>query len=148
VQKAEQLGGDPSRVLEILGSTQALSGDMKAAQATVDKLRAGAFSGRVSPYSVTLIYTAMGRKADALDWLEKGYREKETWDAVDKGAGGMGQPALRTQVLRSANSFKCKGLRPSGVSNFFASAMESSWPLANSVEWIHHQKWVRSLFWR
>ena len=79
VQKAEQLGGDPTRVLEILGSTQALSGDMKAAQETVDKLRAGAFSGRISPYSVALIYTAMGRKTDALDWLEKGYREKETW---------------------------------------------------------------------
>jgi hypothetical protein len=66
-------------VLEILGSTQALSGDMKAAQATVDKLRAGAFSSRISPYSVALIYAAMGRKADALDWLEKGYCEKETW---------------------------------------------------------------------
>lgn len=79
VQKAEQLGGDPTRVLEILGSTQALSGDMKAAQATVDKLRAGAISGRVSPYSVALIYAAMGRKADALNWLEKGYGEKETW---------------------------------------------------------------------
>jgi len=79
VQKAEQLGGDPTRVLEILGSTQALSGDLRGAQATVDKLQAGAISGRVSPYSVALIYTAMGRKADALDWLEKGYREKETW---------------------------------------------------------------------
>jgi TolB-like protein/DNA-binding winged helix-turn-helix (wHTH) protein/Tfp pilus assembly protein PilF len=79
VQKAEQMGGDPTRVLEILGSTQALSGDLKAAQATVDKLRAGDISGRISPYSVALIYTAMGRKVDALDWLEKGYREKETW---------------------------------------------------------------------
>ena len=35
--------------------------------------------GRVSPYSVALVYTAMGRKAEALDWLEKAYREKDPW---------------------------------------------------------------------
>ena len=81
VQKAQELGGDPTRVLEILGSTQALSGDLAAAQATVDRLRTGRIGGRVSPYSVALIYTAMGRKAEALDWLEKGYREKDTWMA-------------------------------------------------------------------
>ena len=79
VQKAQELGGDPTRVLEILGSTQALSGDLASAQATVDRLRSGAISGRVSPYSVALIYTAMGKKSEALDWLEKGYREKDTW---------------------------------------------------------------------
>jgi TolB-like protein/DNA-binding winged helix-turn-helix (wHTH) protein/Tfp pilus assembly protein PilF len=79
VHRAEELGGDPTRVLEILGSLQAISGDLTGAQATVDKLRSGAIAGRVSPYSVALIYTAMGRKGDALDWLEKGYREKDTW---------------------------------------------------------------------
>lgn len=79
VQRAEQLGGDPTRVLEILGSVQALSGDLKAAQATVDKLLKGNIGGRVSPYSVALIYTAMGKKSDALDWLEKCYKDEDTW---------------------------------------------------------------------
>jgi TolB-like protein len=79
VHKAEQLGGDPTRVLEILGSVQALSGDLAAAQATVDKLRKGNIGGRVSPYSVALIYTAMGKKSDALDWLEKCYKDEDTW---------------------------------------------------------------------
>ena len=79
IQKAQQLGGDPTRVLEILGSTQALSGDLASAQVTVDKLRSGTISGRVSPYSVALIYSSMGKKAEALDWLEKGYSEKDTW---------------------------------------------------------------------
>lgn len=79
VQRAEQLGGDPTRVLEILGSLQAITGDMTGAQSTVDKLVNGVIPGRVSPYSVALIYTAMGRKSDALYWLEKGYREKDTW---------------------------------------------------------------------
>ena len=79
VKQAEQLGGDPTRVLEILGSAQALSGDKTGAEATVNKLVAGNISGRVSPYSVALIYTALGKKSDALDWLEKGYKEKDTW---------------------------------------------------------------------
>ena len=79
VQRAEELGGDPTRVLEIRGSLQAVTGDIASAQNTVDKLVKGEIPGRVSPYSVALIYTAMGRKSDALDWLEKGYREKDTW---------------------------------------------------------------------
>jgi len=79
VRKAEELGGEPTRVLEVLGSLQAASGDMAGAQATVDRLRGGAIGGRVSPYSVALIYTAMGRKSDAVDWLEKAFQEKDPW---------------------------------------------------------------------
>lgn len=79
VRKAEALGGEPTRVLEIMGSVQALSGDTAGAQTTVDKLRTGAVAGRVSPYSVALIYTAMGKKSEALDWLERAYQEKDPW---------------------------------------------------------------------
>jgi TolB-like protein/DNA-binding winged helix-turn-helix (wHTH) protein/Tfp pilus assembly protein PilF len=79
IKLAEDGGAEPTRVLEILGSTQALSGDMKGAQATLDRLISGKINGRVSQYSVALIATAMGRKSLALDWLERGYREKETW---------------------------------------------------------------------
>jgi len=79
VRKAEALGGEPTRVLEIMGSLQAHSGDTAGAQATVDKLRTGAVAGRVSPYSVALIYTAMGKKSEALDWLERAYQEKDPW---------------------------------------------------------------------
>lgn len=79
IQKAEQLGGDPTRVLEILGSVEALSGDRKQAQDTVSSLINHQVSGRVSPYSVALIYTQLGEKKQALDWLEKAYKEKDTW---------------------------------------------------------------------
>jgi TolB-like protein/DNA-binding winged helix-turn-helix (wHTH) protein/Flp pilus assembly protein TadD len=79
VKLAEDGGAEPTRVLEILGSTQALSGDMRSAQATLDTLVSGKVNGRISPYSVALVATAMGHKQQALDWLERGYREKETW---------------------------------------------------------------------
>jgi len=79
VQKSEALGGDPTRVLEVRGETQALSGNRLAAEETLDELTKGRIAGRMSPYSVALIYTTLGRKAEALDWLERCYREKDTW---------------------------------------------------------------------
>jgi Tfp pilus assembly protein PilF len=80
LQKARELGGDPTRVLEIQGSIQALAGDLPAAQATAHQLESGNIHGRVSPYSIALIYyTAMGKKDKALDWLDTCYQEKDTW---------------------------------------------------------------------
>ena len=79
VHIAEQSGGDPTRVLEIQGSVQAMSGNAPAAEATLNMLRRGSIHGRVSPYSVALIYASLGKRTEALDWLEKSYREKDTW---------------------------------------------------------------------
>jgi len=84
VEEAERLGGSPTRVLEIRGSVQALSGDIAGAETTVETLKSGKISGRMSPYSVALIYTALGRKSDALDWLDKAFQEKDTWTVWTK----------------------------------------------------------------
>jgi hypothetical protein len=35
--------------------------------------------GTIREWESSYIYTAMGRKNDALDWLQKGYKEKDTW---------------------------------------------------------------------
>jgi tetratricopeptide (TPR) repeat protein len=79
VRQADALHGDPTRSMEVLGSVQALSGDRAGAEATLEKLKSGNFAGRVSPYSVALIYNSLGRKDEALDWLEKGVHERDTW---------------------------------------------------------------------
>jgi TolB-like protein/DNA-binding winged helix-turn-helix (wHTH) protein/Flp pilus assembly protein TadD len=84
VKEAERLGGSPTRVLEIRGSLQALSGDIAGAEATAETLKSGKISGRMSPYSVALIYTALGRKSEALDWLDKAFQEKDTWTVWTK----------------------------------------------------------------
>jgi tetratricopeptide (TPR) repeat protein len=103
VRKAQDGGAEPTRSLEILGSTQALSGDIKGAQATLDTLLSGKINGRVSPYSVALIATAMGHKPQALDWLERGYREKETWlpwiGVLVEWDGLRGEPRF-TELIR------------------------------------------------
>jgi tetratricopeptide (TPR) repeat protein len=79
VPRGEQNGEDATRVLEVLGSTQALAGDVAGARATLQKLQTLKPPNRISPYSVALIYTAMGRKSEALDWLEKGYKDRDSW---------------------------------------------------------------------
>lgn len=84
VKEAERLGGSPTRVLEIRGSLQALTGDIAGAEATAETLKSGKISGRMSPYSVALIYTALGRKSEALDWLDKAFQEKDTWTVWTK----------------------------------------------------------------
>jgi tetratricopeptide (TPR) repeat protein len=84
VTEAEKLGGSATRVLEIRGSIQAMSGDIAGAEATAEILKSGKISGRMSPYSVALIYAALGRKSDAFDWLEKAYQEKDTWTVWTK----------------------------------------------------------------
>jgi TolB-like protein/DNA-binding winged helix-turn-helix (wHTH) protein/Flp pilus assembly protein TadD len=84
VAEAERLGGSPTRVLEVRGSIQALSGDTAGAEATAETLKSGKISGRMSPYSVALIYTALGRKSEALDWLDKAFQEKDTWTVWTK----------------------------------------------------------------
>jgi len=84
VAEAERLGGSPTRVLEVRGSIQALSGDIAGAEATAETLKSGKISGRMSPYSVALIYTGLGRKSEALDWLDKAFQEKDTWTVWTK----------------------------------------------------------------
>ncbi len=84
VAEAERLGGSPTRVLEVRGSIQALSGDIAGAEATAETLKSGKIAGRMSPYSVALIYTGLGRKSEALDWLDKAFQEKDTWTVWTK----------------------------------------------------------------
>jgi hypothetical protein len=61
-----------------------MSGDIAGAEATAETLKSGKISGRMSPYSVALIYTALGRKSDALDWLDRAFQEKDTWTVWTK----------------------------------------------------------------
>ena len=79
VAKAERIGGSATRVLEIRGSIQALSGNLQGAEGIAERLKSGRVSGRVSPYSVALIYASMGRNKEAVEWLERAYGQKDTW---------------------------------------------------------------------
>lgn len=84
VAKAERLGGSQTRVLEIQGSIYALSGDAIKAETIAERLKSGKVPGRVSPYSVALIYGSMGRNKEAVEWLEKAHAQKDTWTVWTK----------------------------------------------------------------
>ena len=106
VRKAETLGSSPTRVLEIQGSIQALSGNTAAAAAIAERLKSGKVAGRVSPYSVALIYASMGRNNEAIDWLEKAYNQKDTWTVWTKVLvewDGLRQEPRFNQLQRRLN---------------------------------------------
>jgi hypothetical protein len=72
--------GDHSDVLGRLGYLYAVSGRRGPAEAIVDTLRARYRSGQSDePYDLAVVYTGLGDKERALDWLEKAYAERSTW---------------------------------------------------------------------
>jgi tetratricopeptide (TPR) repeat protein len=61
-----------------LGHALAMAGDRKGAQAMLDQLLRQREHAYVSPYDVALIYSGLGEKDKALDWLERAYRERSS----------------------------------------------------------------------
>jgi TolB-like protein len=74
-QKARQLSDDPI-VLAMLGHAYAASGKKDEALKTLDQLTVIARQRYVSEYSRAIIYAGLGEKDQAINWLEKGYRER------------------------------------------------------------------------
>ena len=57
----------------LLGYAYAKSGDVAKARALLDELLTASKSRYVAPYSVALIYNALGDREQTLAWLERGY---------------------------------------------------------------------------
>lgn len=56
-----------------IGHVYAMSGDKAAALKSLDQLKEDSRRTYVNPFEVALIYVALGKRDDALDWLEKAY---------------------------------------------------------------------------
>jgi tetratricopeptide (TPR) repeat protein len=55
----------------------AQSGQLAEARAALDELLKSANERYVPPYNLALVYSALGDRAEALDYLEKGFAEKD-----------------------------------------------------------------------
>jgi TolB-like protein/Tfp pilus assembly protein PilF len=76
-QKSFELNGDPYS-LGILGQAYARNGQKEEAQKTLSRLKEQAKTRNTAPYSMAILYLALGDKQRAIDELERGYREGET----------------------------------------------------------------------
>ena len=82
-----------------LGQAYALSGRRSEALKEIDKLQKLSKQRYVAPYNLALIYTSLGDKDNALEWLERAYEDRSTmlvWIKVDP----------RLDKLRSEPRFK------------------------------------------
>ena len=66
-----------SHALSILGYALAKSGDVMQARAVLDELVAASQSRYVSPYSVALLYNALGETDEAYASLERGFEARD-----------------------------------------------------------------------
>ncbi|HYE66088.1 MAG TPA: protein kinase, partial [Pyrinomonadaceae bacterium] len=72
------LGNEPES-LASLGHASAVSGRSGEARKVVDKLRKLSKRRYVSPYWIAIIYTGLGEREQAFEWLEKAYEERFDW---------------------------------------------------------------------
>jgi TolB-like protein/Flp pilus assembly protein TadD len=75
MEKAAQLSGRAPLFLATLGEAYAAGGYSQEAQMILDQLQDVAKDRYVTPYGLAHIHAALGKKEDALHWLETAYQE-------------------------------------------------------------------------
>ncbi|MEW6737955.1 MAG: winged helix-turn-helix domain-containing protein, partial [Acidobacteriota bacterium] len=75
-QKTLNLSGDDPYVMALLGYAYAASGQHDAARKTLNQLQELQKQRYVPPHSIALIYTGLGEKEQAFEWLEKAFRDR------------------------------------------------------------------------
>ena len=103
-EKASNLSnGDPPRLVG-LGRAYALADRKSDALRILEQLRQLSRNAYVPPYFFATIYAGMGQKEQAIDWLEKGFRERDiymAWLKVDAAVDPLrGDPRFK-QLLQS-----------------------------------------------
>ena len=79
IKRAVALSGGNTRAIATLGHAQAVAGNRKEAQVVLNQLMERSRQGYVSPYYFALLYTGLGEKDLALEWLEKAYEERQPY---------------------------------------------------------------------
>jgi TolB-like protein len=74
-QKARALNDDPA-VLGVLARAHGLSGNKTEAEKILDQLKKLSQERYVSAYSFALVYVGLGKKEEALRWLEQSYQDR------------------------------------------------------------------------
>lgn len=79
INRAAALSSGNVRVAATLGHALAISGNKAQALQVLKQLEERARNGYVSPYYFALLYTGLGEKDLALEWLEKAYEERQPY---------------------------------------------------------------------
>jgi serine/threonine protein kinase/Tfp pilus assembly protein PilF len=81
-QKARQLSGDIPVLVAALGHAYASAGKMDEARKILNELLEMAKQRRVSTYDFAVLYTALGDKEKAFEWLQRAYEEHNEYTSL------------------------------------------------------------------
>ena len=79
INRAVALAGNQTRVIATLGHAYAVAGRKGEARQVLDQLLERSKQTYVSPYYIALIYSGLGERDQAFEWLEKAYEERESY---------------------------------------------------------------------
>jgi len=105
-QKALELSQGAVLCISCLGETYAEGGYQAEAQRTLEQLNEFSKQRYVSPYVVARLCAALGKKDEALGWLESGYRERAAfmvWLKIDSRIDDLRADARLQDLLRRMN---------------------------------------------
>ena len=103
-QRAANLSGGGEFALAALGHAFAAAGKRKEADEVLAKLKEKGKHGYISPLDVAIIYTGLGDKEKALQWLQKAFEERSTFLIYSKWEPRLdplrSDPQFRNLMLR------------------------------------------------
>ena len=76
MRKAQELLQSNTALVADIGHVYAMSGDTKAASKVLAQLREASKRTYVNAFEIALIYLALGKRSEALQWLDTAYRER------------------------------------------------------------------------
>ena len=116
-RKAVELDDDPF-ALALLGQAYARAGQRDEAQKIRARLTEEAKSRYVAAYGVALMFIGLGDKEQAMDALERAFREGAGNDLLHQGRSNAGRPA-RSAAIRGTCAKSSRG-ESMKITNFFA----------------------------
>jgi hypothetical protein len=79
MEQSVRLQPDSTQNLWSLGHAYAVAGKTDEARGVLSELKALSRDRYVLPFGIAVIYTGLGEKDEAIDWLEKAYEERNGW---------------------------------------------------------------------
>jgi len=102
-QKAASYSGRTPRYVAGVGYAFAAAGKRAEAHDIIDELARSSKSGNVSPYYIAGIYSTLGERDQAFEWLEKAYQLRDselTWIMIDQSLDNIRSDPRYADLLR------------------------------------------------
>lgn len=106
LSKASETSGHYAESLSLIGYVYARTGRQADAQKIVDRLKERSRRRYVSPYHIAIVYSGLGQKDLAFEWLEKAYEDRSfllTFIKVSPEFGQLRSDPRFADLLRRLN---------------------------------------------